>query len=183
MVRGTCKRTKMKWRLWKRLRILLLSDLHLAYECLSPACKKDWKSNSSDLLGFLIFIVLDPSGTEQSISLDNPSIDESMGSDDPGPPFTPRLDDASDAPGAIELEPSMVGSLSPMLFGTEPSKEEEDALPSFNKYWWSPSVEIESFSLETLSSDVWLFLGRPFLPPLTLLHKRSGKWQKKGKDK
>jgi len=66
--------------------------------------------------------------------LDNPSNDESIGSDDP-PPFTPRLNDASDAPGAIEWGPSIVGSFIPVLFGTEPSKEEEDALPSFNKYW------------------------------------------------
>ena len=115
---------------------------------------------SSDLRGFLIFAaVFEPSGTKLSISLEYPSTEGSSYTVDGTLP---------------EIEPdSFIGpwwsieeSVLPILLGTEASKEEEGVVAS--KYPDSPSVDMESFSVETPSSDVWLFRGLPFLPPLTL---------------
>ena len=115
---------------------------------------------SSDLRGFLIFAAgFEPSGTKLSISFEYPSTEGSSYTVDG---TLPEIDPDSFIGPWWSIEESVL----PMLLGTEASKEEDGVVPS--KYPDSPSVDMESFSVETPSSDVWLFLGLPFLPPLTL---------------
>lgn len=105
--------------------------------------------------------VIDPSGTKPSVSLGRPSTDGSIRSDASPvealeigipPPLTPPRVGVSVFDREFGI--SAVGSIFAILFGTEPSKEGEDVVPSFSKYGWSPSIGRESFSLAIPSSDV-----------------------------